>query len=65
MKPYQQRVVDEKQELDIKIKGLDRFVYFSNAYAGLTAEEQDQLCRQLDHMVSYSKVLGERIAAFN
>jgi len=77
MQPFQQRVIEEKKELDQKI---DRLVAFTK---GLTAQsdrvdgvsvcsifhrlppdEQLRLARQLDAMQNYSGILAERIAHF-
>ena len=65
MQTYQQRVIDEKTELDEKITKLRAF--FTNpiyAYATLPIEEQERMDKQLQYMISYSEVLEERIAAF-
>lgn len=63
MQPHQQRVVDEKKELDDK---LAKLVAFSGTptYHGLPLAEQLRLHRQAWLMEQYSVVLGERIAAF-
>lgn len=63
MKPYQELVVTERVELDDKIKKLDTFRR-TETFAALSAAEQYRLGKQLEHMTSYSNVLGERIAAF-
>lgn len=63
MEPHQQRVVDEKTELDERLTKLIAF-FNSQIFAGLPADEQDRMKRQADHMTNYSVVLGERIAAF-
>lgn len=63
LQPHQRRVVAEKQELDDKIAKLTAFIG-REVYAGLPIEEQSRLCRQLSVMKEYSKILGERIAAF-
>jgi hypothetical protein len=63
MQPHQQRVVDEKKELDEKSSKLNAF--FNTAiFDKLSSEEQDRMHRQYELMVQYSAVLGERIAAF-
>lgn len=64
MQPYQERVVQEKKELDEKIGKLDMFRYGS-VYLTLSEEERLRLTRQFVHMKDYSDVLGERIAAFS
>lgn len=61
--PHQQRVVDEKSELDEKIGKLVPFLT-SKIYAGLPSDEQERLGRQLGLMQQYSSVLNERISAF-
>ena len=61
--PHEQRVVDEKMELDAKLQKLLTF-HGSATFAGLPDAEQDRLIRQSVVMGDYSAVLGERIAAF-
>ena len=60
----QGRVVEEKRELDEKLKKLQEF--FANPiYAELSDAEQERLKRQKRYMSGYSNVLGERIQAFS
>lgn len=63
LQPHQQRVVDEKTELDERLTKLIAF-FDSSIFAGLPTDEQGRMKRQADHMTNYSVVLGERIAAF-
>ena len=63
MQPHQQRVVDEKAELDEKLTKLDAFGR-TPLFASLPDDEQGRLNRQHSLMEQYSAVLGERIAAF-
>ena len=63
MQPHQQRVVDEKQELDEKIGKLMPFL-MTSIFENLDEAEQERMIRQLHLMSGYSEVLGERIAAF-
>lgn len=63
MQPHQQRVVDEKFELDGRLEKLTIFMD-GDIFDGLPEEEQDRLERQFAAMTDYSAVLGERIAAF-
>jgi len=63
MEVYQQRVVDEKTELDIKISKLDSFVGTEKFFA-LPIDEQKRLGLQCWFMDEYSRILGERIANF-
>ena len=64
MQPHQQRVVDEKTELDDKLTKLMSFIEESPVYAGLPKDEQNRLRMQAIFMRGYSDVLAERIAAF-
>lgn len=65
MKPHQQRVVDEKTELDAKRIKLEAFINNGDGaiFKALDVNEQDRLNRQLIAMNDYFLVLGERIAA--
>ena len=63
LQPHQQRVVDEKRELDEKLTKLDAFGR-TELFASLPADEQGRLNRQHSLMGQYSDVLAERIAAF-
>jgi hypothetical protein len=63
MAPHQQRVVEEKNELDAKLEKLNAFGQ-GPIFPTLPAEEQARLVRQSKLMDQYSVVLGERIAAF-
>ena len=63
MKPHQERVVTEKNELDAKRENLTVFLG-SEVCRTLHKMEQSRLNRQLEAMTLYSNILGERIAAF-
>lgn len=63
MEAYQQRVIDEKAELDGKLARLNAFTE-GQAFAALPWDERCRLSRQALVMIEYSMVLGERIAAF-
>jgi len=63
MKAYQQRVQDEKDELDTRISKLCSFC-LSKAFRYVNLKEQERLIRQVDVMTEYSEILGERISAF-
>ena len=65
LKPHQQRVVEEKSDLDEKIAKLKDFTNNNPVFATLPEDEQARLTRQYDIMLAYSAVLGERIAAFS
>lgn len=63
MQAFQERVVEEKTELDAKIAKLKEFIAGS-IYPTLDVEEQTRLTLQLSYMEAYSEVLGQRIVAF-
>ncbi|KWZ53301.1 hypothetical protein WK57_30400 [Burkholderia ubonensis] len=68
LQPHQQRVVDEKDALDDKIAKLAFFIGSfqkpNSVFAGLPEPERQRLYAQHRAMVTYSTILGERIAAF-
>lgn len=64
MQPHQQRVVDEKAELDDRMTKLDAFIAQNPMFLKLDVDEQKRLTRQYRYMRDYSFVLGERISAF-
>jgi hypothetical protein len=63
MQPHQQRVVDEKKELDEKASKLSDFIGLNPMFDKIDSEEQERLKEQNDIMWQYSEVLGRRIAA--
>lgn len=64
MQPHQQRVFDEKQELDLKINGLGMFIKSSPLFDTLDLNEQWRLTTQMHIMIQYSGILEARIKAF-
>jgi len=64
MQPYQERVIEEKKALDEKIDKLRTFISDDPKFADAGMEEQGRLREQLQHMLRYTDVLHERIAAF-
>jgi len=64
LQPHQQRVVDERADLDDKRSKLNGF-FDSTVFSGLPKDEQSRLWRQIEVMDDYSRILGERIAAFS
>jgi len=64
MKPHQQRVIDEKADLDAKLANLTPFLS-SDTCHGLPFAERSRLKQQSEVMAEYSRILGERIAAFD
>jgi len=63
MEAYQERVVEEKKELDEKISKLSPFIS-SEKFLSVKEDEANRLRNQLSIMVDYSNILGERIANF-
>lgn len=63
LQPHQQRVVDEKRDLDEKLGKLGTF-FETPIFAGLDEEERQRLEHQQAAMQEYSTILDERIAAF-
>jgi hypothetical protein len=61
--PWQQRVIDEKAELDIKIKALANFLNVSTR-PYLPEEDLEDLVLQYGTMQEYSKILERRISRF-
>lgn len=61
--PYQQRVVEELEDLKIKIGNLTVFTT-TRTFAELSASERNLLCTQLSAMKTYGYVLELRIAKF-
>ena len=59
-----QRVLDEKQELDVRITKLDELIQRNALFRQLGSDEQSRMRRQLDVMREYAVILGERISAF-
>jgi hypothetical protein len=64
MQPHQQRVVDEKNELDSKLAKLNSFIG-GEIFHSLPAEERIRLAKQAGIMKDYSDVLSERISVFS
>ena len=64
MQPHQQRVMDEKTQLDEKLDKLKAFIEASPVFKSLHADERGRLGRQFDAMAEYSSILSQRIAAF-
>jgi hypothetical protein len=61
--PHQQRVVDEKTDLDDKLSKL--ITFFDNPFFGtLDPAEQFRMKQQAEAMKTYSTILGERIGNF-
>lgn len=64
LQPHQQRVVDEKKDLDDRAKKLSDFIGNNPMFESLPADEKERLRLQNDIMWQYSEVLGQRIEHF-
>jgi len=64
MLPHQQRVVDEKAELETKLVALSRFISIGGVFETLDPAEKVRLRAQRNAMNEYHDILAERIAAF-
>ena len=64
MGAYKERVVAEKNELDVKIEKLRDFIE-SETFNETSVEEQKRMRRQELLMQLYSEVLADRIKGFN
>ena len=63
MAPHQQRVIDEKAELDERLAKLKDF-FLTDIFINIPMRERMRLERQATVMQHYSNILGERIAEF-
>lgn len=61
---YQQRVIDEANELGVKIEALNEFMTTSEIYKALTFEEKSRFIKQDVYMKMYFDVLADRISNF-
>lgn len=64
MSTYQERVIEEKRELDEKRQKLLEF-FNTDIFRGLTQAEKDRLRTQHSVMGVYSEILHQRISAFS
>ena len=64
LQPHQQRVVDEKTELDKKALALSQFIGLNPVFQTIDQQEQQRLRWQCEIMWQYSEILGKRIKAF-
>lgn len=61
--PYQQRVLDERQQLVERLTALNLF-FNSTYFDALDISEQDRLLQQSQWMTGYRMTLDQRIAHF-
>ena len=64
LQPHQQRVVEEKKELDSKIKSLQNFIEMNDTFKAFIEEEKNDMREQLKFMQFYSLTLHRRINRF-
>lgn len=62
--PHQQRVIDEANELGVKIIALKSFIESNPIFEKLDIHERDRLKLQLIYMISYFEILKDRIINF-
>lgn len=63
MKPHEQRVIDERQELNIKWVALVAFLW-SDFFKSLDTDQMNLLIEQEEVMKQYLSILDKRIALF-
>jgi hypothetical protein len=63
LQSHQQRVVEEKKELDEKLNKLNIFIH-SEAFLMINKMERERLKVQASIMKDYSDILQQRINAF-
>jgi hypothetical protein len=63
MEAHQERVIEEKTQLDEKLRAFTLFIH-GPIFAGLAEDEQSRLKSQRYFMNGYSETLEQRIAAF-
>lgn len=61
---YQQRVMDEQQELAERLDKLGVFIDTNSAFERLDVEDQSLLRQQRTAMSSYNEILTKRIQRF-
>lgn len=64
MQPYQNRLVEEKRELDEKARKLSDFIDNIPLFDNIDPDEQNRMKQQCEIMWHYSEILGQRIEAF-
>lgn len=63
MQPFQQRVVDELSDLEVKIQALSAFT-LSDTFTTLEVDDRVTLLEQLRIMQQYAIILEKRISKF-
>lgn len=63
MEAYQGRVIEERKQLDERLKKLETFIA-QDVFQHIDPDEQNRLKRQLEVMTEYRNILDRRIEAF-
>jgi len=64
MQPHQQRVIDERDELEVKRLALEKFITENPIFKSISVSDGELLCEQFRAMCVYSAILAERIRRF-
>lgn len=64
MAPHEQRVVDEKEALEDKVRKLEVFIQTNETYTSLENMDKLLLAMQLSTMQTYAAILATRISRF-
>ena len=62
--PYQQRVIEEKIELDFRLQKLQDFIGTNNKFYSLSVADQQTMQEQANAMKLYANILHYRIGRF-
>lgn len=62
--PHQQRVIEEANELGVKLKALEIFIIENPIFTSLKEDEQFLLENQANIMGQYFQILKDRISKF-
>lgn len=62
--PHQQRVVTERDELNVKLDALNKFIRENPVFSTLPLEDQNDLMKQFNLMWGYRDILDSRITRF-
>lgn len=63
LKPYQEKVIDYKQEVDENIEAL-RLFFNTDIYQSMPVRDKYLLVEQSGAMANLSRILGDRISRF-
>jgi len=65
LQDWQQRVIEEQQELNVRVEALDKFINSSDVFADLSDGDKALLCEQYEKMESLNEILKIRIGLFD